>query len=70
VFGHRVRIGPAGADGHVAIEVRAQSDWALARSLCAFGSTVEIQGPPGVRDRLGWLGRQLAGLYPEELSRG
>jgi predicted DNA-binding transcriptional regulator YafY len=69
VFGHRVRIGPAGPDGHVAIEVRAQSEWALARALCAFGSTVEIHDPIGVRERLGWLGRQLAGLYPEGVSR-
>jgi predicted DNA-binding transcriptional regulator YafY len=70
VFGHRVRIGPAGANGQVAFEVRAQSDWAVARSLCAFGSSVEILDPPGVRERLGWLGRQLAGLYPDDLSRG
>jgi predicted DNA-binding transcriptional regulator YafY len=70
VFGHRVRIGPAGANGQVAFEVRAQSDWALARSLCAFGSSVEIVDPPGVRERLGWLGRQLAGLYPDDVSRG
>jgi predicted DNA-binding transcriptional regulator YafY len=67
VFGHRVRIGPAGQDGRVAIEMQAQSEWALARSLCAFGSSVEILEPPGVRQRLGWLGGQLAALYPEEV---
>ena len=50
--------------------MRAQSDWAVARSLCAFGSSVEILDPPGVRERLGWLGRQLAGLYADDVSQG
>ena len=70
IFGHRVRIGPAGQDGRVAIEVQAQSEWALARTLCAFGSSVEIVEPPGcVTASAGWDG-QLAGLYPDEVSAG
>jgi predicted DNA-binding transcriptional regulator YafY len=63
VFGGRVRIGPAGPDGGVEIEVRGPSNRALVGQLAGFGPALEVLSPPEIRDDLGRIGRQLAALY-------
>jgi predicted DNA-binding transcriptional regulator YafY len=63
VFGTRVRIGPADADGRVEVELRGTSTYALARELCPFGAMVEVDQPPAVREQLARLGAELSGLY-------
>ena len=63
VFGARVRIGPAHPDGRVEVELRGTSTYALARELCPFGATVEVEQPPSVREQLARLGAELSGLY-------
>jgi predicted DNA-binding transcriptional regulator YafY len=63
VFGGRVRIGPAGADGAVEIEVRGPSHRSLVGELAGFGPALEVLTPPEIRHDLGRIGRQLAELY-------
>ncbi len=60
MFGRRVRIGPAGDDGRVEVEVRGHHVPALAGELAGLGSRVEVLGPPEVRDRLAEIGTELA----------
>jgi predicted DNA-binding transcriptional regulator YafY len=64
MFGRRVRIGPAGDDGRVEVEVRGHHVPALAGELAGLGARVEVVGPPEVRDRLREIGTELAATYP------
>jgi predicted DNA-binding transcriptional regulator YafY len=61
--GPRVRIGPAGDDGRVAIEVRGHSDRSLAAELAGFGALVEIHEPQSLRTALREVGEELVGSY-------
>ncbi|HEV3227196.1 MAG TPA: YafY family protein [Acidimicrobiales bacterium] len=63
VLGTRIRIGPAGEDGRIAVELRAPSAPALAGEIAGFGRDVEVLGPPEIRERLAVVGRELSGLY-------
>jgi predicted DNA-binding transcriptional regulator YafY len=63
MFGRRVRIGPAGHDGRVEVEVRGHHVPALAGELAGLGGRVEVLGPPEVRDRLRDIGSELAETY-------
>jgi predicted DNA-binding transcriptional regulator YafY len=63
VFADRVRIGPAGPDGRVALELRGSSVRALAGELAGFGAIVEVLDPPEVREHLARLGAELAATY-------
>ena len=63
MFGRRVRIGPAGEDGRVEVEVRGHHVPALAGELAGLGARVEVLGPPEVRDRLRQIGAELASTY-------
>jgi predicted DNA-binding transcriptional regulator YafY len=63
VFGGRVRIGPAGPDGRVEVEVRGHSHRSLVGQLAGFGPTLEVITPTEIRHDLGRIGRQLAALY-------
>jgi hypothetical protein len=67
-FANRVRIGPAGPDGRVAVELRGHSDATLAAEVAGFGGTVEIVDPAGVRQRLARIGADLALLYAAGVS--
>jgi predicted DNA-binding transcriptional regulator YafY len=62
-FGARLRVGPAGADGRVAVEVGALDAGRVARQLAQFGTLVEVVDPPDVRRFLAELGRDLSALY-------
>ena len=63
VFGPRMRVGPAAADGRVEVEVRGSNSYSLARDLAGFGGLVEVAGPPALRDALGAIARELTALY-------
>ncbi len=63
VMGRRVRIGPAGPDGRVAVEVGSGSERALAGELAGFGDLVEITDPPSTRQVLARLGDELRATY-------
>jgi predicted DNA-binding transcriptional regulator YafY len=62
-FGNRVRIGPAGADGRVAIELRGHNHAALAGEIAGFGAAIEVTEPPEMRAELVRIATELAGLY-------
>jgi predicted DNA-binding transcriptional regulator YafY len=64
-FGNRVRIGPAGPDGRVQVELRGQHERGLAGELAGFGDLVEVHEPPGLRAELARLGAQLTARYGE-----
>jgi len=63
LFGPGLRIGPAGTDGRIEVELRGASVAALAGQLAGLGAVVEIVDPPEVRARLAEIGAQLLGLY-------
>ena len=64
MFGPRVRIGPAGPDGRVEVELRGHHVPALAGQLAGLGRRVEVLEPPEVRARLAEIAAELAASYP------
>jgi len=65
VLGNRVRIGPAGADGRVEIEVRGHHLHSLAAELAGFGAGIEVVEPPELRQKLAEVGAELTKTYGE-----
>ena len=63
VLDSRVRIGPAGPDGRVEVEVRGHDLDSLAAELAGFGGAVEVIDPPQLRARLRQLGAELIARY-------
>jgi predicted DNA-binding transcriptional regulator YafY len=73
MFGTRLRIGPAVADGRIEIEVRGHHIDSLAGELARLGGALEVVEPREVRDRLGRLGSELVdryGLAPLRVKTG
>jgi predicted DNA-binding transcriptional regulator YafY len=66
IFGARLRIGGAAADGRVEVEIRTHSEQTIANELAGFGAAVEVVDPPGVRARLAVVAAELAYLYAGE----
>jgi predicted DNA-binding transcriptional regulator YafY len=64
MFGRRVRIGPAGDDGRVEVEVRGHHVASVAGELAGLGRRIEVLEPAEVRERLHEIGRELLGTYP------
>lgn len=62
-FGTRLRIGTAGEDGRVEVEIRSHNEHSIANELAGFGRMVEVIDPPGVRARLVTIAAELADLY-------
>jgi predicted DNA-binding transcriptional regulator YafY len=62
-FGTRVRIGPAGPDGRVEVELRGQSPEALAREVAGFGAGLEVVEPDEVRAHLAAIALELSAAY-------
>jgi predicted DNA-binding transcriptional regulator YafY len=62
-FGNRVRIGPAGPDGRVEVELRGHTPEALAREVAGFGSGLEVVGPDDVRGHLATIALELSAAY-------
>ncbi len=65
VFGRRLRIGPAGDDGRVEVELRGQSARALAGEIAGFGADIEVLEPQEIRSLLARIGGDLVSRYGE-----
>jgi predicted DNA-binding transcriptional regulator YafY len=63
ILGSRVRIGPAEADGRVAVELRGHSIEALAGEVAGLGGRLEVRDPPELRALLARLGAELVARY-------
>jgi predicted DNA-binding transcriptional regulator YafY len=63
VLGTRVRIGPAGRDGRVEVELRGHNARAIAGEIAGFGADVEVLEPQEVRDHLARIGDELRASY-------
>jgi predicted DNA-binding transcriptional regulator YafY len=63
VLGTRLRIGPAGPDGRVEVELRGHSIVSLAGEVAGLGRMVEVLDPPELRARLREVAEELAALY-------
>jgi predicted DNA-binding transcriptional regulator YafY len=64
IFGDRVSIGPATADGRIEVDLSAAHVHALAGELAGVGKRVEVLEPPELRERLAAIGAELGELYP------
>jgi predicted DNA-binding transcriptional regulator YafY len=62
-FGPLLRIGPAGDDGRVEIEVGGPSLHILAAQVAGFGADVELIDPPEIRVELAGIAAELARVY-------
>jgi predicted DNA-binding transcriptional regulator YafY len=63
MFGRRVRLGPPGGDGRVAIEVGESSPEAVAWRVAPFGKLVRIHEPAEVVAHLARIGAELVEIY-------
>ncbi len=63
-LGPRLRIGPAGDDGRIEVEMSGWSDEALAVELAGLGAGLLVAEPPAVVEHLTRIGRELAATYP------
>jgi predicted DNA-binding transcriptional regulator YafY len=63
MFGTNVRIGPAGPDGRIEVEVAGAHVDAVAGELSGLGARLEVVDPPEVRTRLAVLGAELIETY-------
>ena len=70
MLGNRLRIGPAGADGRVEVELRGHHIRSLGGELAGLGAAVEVVDPPELRDFLARLGRELSTTYGPEAAPG
>jgi predicted DNA-binding transcriptional regulator YafY len=62
-FGTRVRVGEAGSDGWVAVEIGFEDGTTPARALAGFVLGLDVLSPDHVRDELAELGRRLVERY-------
>ncbi len=63
VLGDRLRIGGAGDDGRVEVEIGGLNATALAGSIAGLSATLRIDGPAEVREELARTARELTALY-------
>jgi predicted DNA-binding transcriptional regulator YafY len=59
LFSTRVEVGAVGPDGRTQVELRAQSEWMVARQLAGFADGFEVVSPESVRGHLADIGRGL-----------
>jgi predicted DNA-binding transcriptional regulator YafY len=62
-LGPRLRIGPAGADGRIEVEMGGWSDHALAVELAGLGRGLVVEDPPAVVAELSRIARELVEVY-------
>lgn len=63
VFGPRITIGGARADGRVEVAFRSSEESVLAAQLAGFGDRIEILEPTAVREALARIGAELVAMY-------
>jgi predicted DNA-binding transcriptional regulator YafY len=63
MLGNRVRIGPAGDDGRVEMELRGRDIESLAGEIAGLGAAIEVVDPPELRQRLARVGVELTATY-------
>jgi len=63
VLANRVRIGPAGDDGRVEVELRGHSTRSLAGELAGLGGAIEVVEPVDLRSQLAAIAAELVELY-------
>ncbi len=68
MFGNRIRIGPAGADGRVEMELRGHRVESLAGELAGLGGAIEVVDPPELRQHLARIGVELSATYANEFT--
>jgi predicted DNA-binding transcriptional regulator YafY len=68
MFGNRIRIGPAGADGRVEMEVRGHRVESLAGEIAGLGAAIEVLDPPELRRHLARVGAELSAIYADEFT--
>ena len=56
-------VGTEVTDGRVDVEIRTYSPDQIAHQLAGFGASVEVVGPPEIRDHLARIATELARLY-------
>ena len=66
ILGNRVRIGPAGPDGRVEIELRGHHIESLAGEIAGLGAALEVVDPPDLRHRLARVGAELTATYGQD----
>lgn len=73
VFGPRLRVGPAVANGRVEVEILASGQQELVTRLAGFGALLEVTAPEEVRLGLALIGAELVVRYataePEDANR-
>lgn len=67
-LGNRARIGPAGADGRVEMELRGHHIESLGAEIVGFGAAIEVIDPPELRRHLARIGVELTATYAGELT--
>ena len=68
MLGNRVRIGPAGADGRVEMELRGHRIESLAGEIAGLGAAIEVVDPPELRRYLARVGVELGATYADEMT--
>lgn len=61
--GDDLDVGPAGGDGRIPVIIRAWSEYGIAGHLAGLVEWLDIESPPGVRDRLATIGAALTRRY-------
>ncbi|MGH2530360.1 MAG: helix-turn-helix transcriptional regulator [Actinomycetota bacterium] len=69
VFGTRLSVGDATADGRVEIELRSWSAESITSELAGFGEHIEVLRPAEVRHHLAYLGAELTRRYGPRQAR-
>lgn len=68
MLGNRIRIGPAGADGRVEMELRGHRIESLAGEIAGLGAAIEVVDPPELRQHLARIGVELHTTYADEIA--
>ena len=63
MVGNRVRIGPAGPDGRIEVDLRGHSERALAGEIAGLGAAVCVLEPESIRQELARIGAELVAGY-------
>jgi predicted DNA-binding transcriptional regulator YafY len=63
VLGDRLEVGGSTTDGRIEVVIRGHSAYALAHELAGLVESLEVTGPPAVRDHLASIGTALAERY-------